>query len=285
MRTWRTWRTCLVCNQPELEPHFDVLLRCPACGFVTAAVDPSLDTQQVYDGDYFTGGEYLDYRSDEAFFKKTFRGRLRELLRRQPGGRLLEIGAAYGFFLDLAKPHFQAVGFEVNQEAVRYARTKFALDVRTDDFLTTTAAAIGGAVDVTVMWDVIEHLVRPDLYLDRVAELSRPGALLYITTGDIGSTLARLRGRKWRMIHPPTHVHYFSRPTLTRLLTNRGFRVVDVRSVGVARSLRQILYVILVLHMGRPSAYAAMTKVVPPTWGFTLNTFDIMQVVAERTTA
>ena len=274
---------CLVCGHIGLDPHFDVLLRCPACGFVTANMDRPLDVHAVYDTDYFTGGEYLDYQEDEVFFKKTFRDRLRQLLRRRRDGRLLEIGAAYGFFLDLAREHFQVIGYEVNHAAARYAREALGVDVRTDDFLRSTVQGIDGPVDVTVMWDVIEHLERPDLYLARIAALSRPGALLYVTTGDIGSLLARLRGRKWRMIHPPTHMHYFSRPTLARLLANHGFRVLGTQAVGVARSVRQVLYYILVLRMGRPKTYQALTKAIPPTWGFTLNTLDIMQVVAERT--
>jgi SAM-dependent methyltransferase len=275
-------RRCLVCGQVGRVPHFDLLLRCTGCGFVTARLDQCLDPRRVYEGDYFTGGEYLSYLSDETFFKKTFRGRLNELLRRRAGGRLLEIGTAYGFFLDLAKEHFQVVGYEMNPAAAHYARSISGLDVRTDDFLLSTPASLGGPVDVTVMWDVIEHLERPDLYLAHIANLSRPGAILSVTTGDIGSVVARLRGRRWRMIHPPTHVHYFSRSTLARLLANYGFRVLEIRSVGVARSLRQILYSVLVLRLGRAAAYKALEKLVPPSWGFTLNTFDIIQVVGEK---
>jgi SAM-dependent methyltransferase len=273
---------CLVCLHDGLDPHWAGLRRCPACGFVTADLERPVDAEKLYDGDYFRGEEYLDYRSDEAFFKRYFRIRLDELLRRKSSGRLLEVGAAYGFFLDLAKAHFDVVGFEVNREAARHASTVLGVDVRTDDFPSVAAQTIGGPVDVTVMWDVIEHLAEPDRFLAHVAELSRPGALLYLTTGDIGSLLARWRGPKWRMIHPPTHVHYFSRATLRRLLERLGFRVLDVRAVPVARSVRQVLYSILVLRMRRPATYEALARRVPPTWGFTINTFDIMQVVAER---
>jgi SAM-dependent methyltransferase len=273
---------CLVCLHDRLDPHWPGLLRCPACGFVTADLARPVDAEKLYDGDYFHGEEYLDYRSDEAFFKRYFRLRLDELRRRKSSGRLLEIGAAYGFFLDLARAYFEVVGFEVNREAARHARDALGLDVRTDDFLSVAPESIGGAVDVTVMWDVIEHLAEPDRFLARVAELSRPGALLYVTTGDVGSLVARWRGPRWRMIHPPTHVHYFSRATLSRLLERLGFTVLEVRAVPVARSIRQVLYSILVLRMGRPQTYEALARRVPPTWGFTINTFDIMQIVAER---
>lgn len=273
---------CLICNRTGMGPHLEILQRCPDCGFVTARIDAPLDARSLYEGDYFTGEEYLDYRADEAFFRRNFARRLKQILRRRSSGRLLELGAAYGFFLDLARHHFEVVGYEVNPEAVRFAREALHLDVRQDDFLAATTTDLGGPVDVTVLWDVIEHLDRPDRFIAHVAEVSRPGALLYVTTGDIGSRLARLRGRQWRMIHPPSHLHYFDRRTLPRLLANHGFRTLEVRSVGVARSFRQVLYSVLALGLKRPRAYDALKRFVPASWGFTLNTCDIMQVVAEK---
>lgn len=273
---------CLVCSHQGFEPFLEILLKCPICGFVTARLEDPIDARQIYEGAYFTGQEYLDYLGDEALLKRNFRRRLKQILKRCPGGRLLEIGSAYGFFLDLARAHFQTVGFEVNREAVRHAREVLGLDVRTDDFLLADEGVIGGKVDVTVMWDVIEHLDRPDRFLARIAELSRPGAILCLTTGDIGSVLARWRGRKWRMIHPPSHLHYFDRSTITRLLANHGFEVIDIRVIGVARSLRQILYSLLVLGLRLPVTYRVLEKVTPAAWGVTLNTFDIMQVTASR---
>ena len=275
--------SCLVCGHTGMNPHLDILQRCPECGFVTARLDTPLDARRLYEGDYFTGQEYLDYLADEPFFRKNFRKRVQDLFRRCPGGgRLLEIGAAYGFFLDLVKDRFAVRGYEVNPEAVRHAREVLKLDIRSDDFLAVPVEDLGGPFDVAVMWDVIEHLERPDTFLQKIAAASRPGALLYVTTGDIGSRLARWRGRKWRMIHPPSHLHYFDRRTLPRLLARYGFRTLDIRSVGVARGFRQVLYSVLVLGLKMPRAYAILKKAVPATWGFTLNTFDIMQVIAAR---
>jgi hypothetical protein len=45
--------------------------------------------------------------------------------------------------------------------------------------------------------------------------------------------------------------------------------------------VRQTLYSILALRMGRTRLYQRLERLVPPTLGFPLNTFDIMQVIAE----
>lgn len=276
--------TCLVCGQTGLQSLYKILLKCPHCGFVTASLDAMQNVRQLYEGNYYTGGEFRSYLGDEAFFKRNFRNRLNQLRQRCGGGRLLEIGSAYGFFLDLAREYFEVVGFEVNAEAACHGRQAYGVDIRTEDFLSATVTDIGGPVDVTVMWDVLEHLQRPNHYLEHIRELSKPDALLYITTGDIGSYVARLRRRKWRMIHPPWHLHYFTRNTICQLLANHGFSVLDIRSVSVARSIRQILFSILVLHLGMKRAYEAAEKIVPAGAGFSLNLFDIMQVTAQRTT-
>ncbi len=271
---------CLVCHTSPPDPRWESLLRCPRCGFVTARLDAPIDVRQLYADDYFHGAEYLDYLADEACFRRNFRRRLQEVRGRCPHGRLVEIGAAYGFFLHEAHPYYETIGFELNPEAVRHASEKLDLDVRTDDFLQATPASIGGPIDVLVLWDVIEHLERPDAILAHARSLMNPGGWLWLTTGDIGSLLARLRGPKWRMIHPPTHLHYFDRDTMTRLLDACGFAVEGITTVGVTRSLRQIAYSVLALGMKSPRAYRLVKRLIPSWAGLTLNTYDIMMVAA-----
>ena len=277
-----TLTPCIVCDQNRWETHLEILLRCTSCGFVTAPPEAKFDARSLYEGEYFKGEEYLDYLADEPFFRRNFRKRLRHVQKWCPQGRLLEIGAAYGFFLDLARAHYDVVGYEVNVEAAEHAREEYGLEVRTSDFLKAVPRDVGGMLDVTVMWDVIEHLDRPDRYIAHIAKLSRPGAILCLTTGDIGSWLARRRGRKWRLIHPPSHLHYFNRETIAMLLNKLGFSVVDVRTVGFARSARQILYSVFSLRFGMERTYELLARITPRFLGLTLNTFDIMQITAQK---
>ena len=132
------------------------------------------------------------------------------------------------------------------------------------------------------MWDTIEHLRRPDLYVEKIARLTEPGALLALTTGDIGSMVARLRGPKWRMIIPPVHAHYFSRATLARLLDAHGFEVIHQSYGGVYRSASNVAYIILALRHKRPAVFRWLQRAGVLDWGFYLNVYDIMYVIARR---
>jgi len=243
-----------------------------------------LDTvvpERLYRADYFTDGEYADYLGDRGAIERNFRRRLAELVRWCPSGRLIEVGCAYGFFLALARRHYAVTGFDIAADAVAYARTTLGLDARSEDFLSSDLPP--GSADVVAMWDIIEHLVHPDRYVGRAHDVLRPGGILALSTGDIGSLVARLRGERWRLIHPPTHLHYFTRASLTALLTRAGFTVLSVRYPAIHRSLRQIARGVLV--SGRWNGrrlYDAVAGWRALDWAVPLNTWDIMTVLARR---
>jgi 2-polyprenyl-3-methyl-5-hydroxy-6-metoxy-1,4-benzoquinol methylase len=259
-------------------------VKCATCGFISTDLDLSDDAiRALYSGKYFHGEEYADYVSEKDSLLPGFRRRLDALRRAVPDitkARLFEVGCAYGFFLELAAPHFASVaGIDISQDAVDYARNVLRVDAAAGDLL---AAHTTGPFDVVCMWDVIEHLKHPDHVLERVASMMPEGGTLAITTGDIGSVNARLRGERWRLIHPPTHLHYFSARTLARLLQRCGFQVVSVTHPGTYRTVRNILYAILVLHRGSRRAYEWIGRIAPLDFAIYLNLFDLMFVVARR---
>ena len=52
------------------------------------------------------------------------------------------------------------------------------------------------------------------------------------------------------MIHPPTHVQYFSAATMRQFLARFGFEVESIRSVAYDRNLRGVLANMQVLSRG-----------------------------------
>ena len=133
------------------------------------------------------------------------------------------------------------------------------------------------------MWDVIEHLVNPMTVLEKISKNISPKGFIVITTGDIGALLPKLQGRKWRMISPPHHLHYFNRKSITKLLEKNGFQLIDISYPAVSRSLKQIFYSLFILNRKKYSVIIKkIFENIPKTMHISLNTFDIMVVVAQK---
>lgn len=241
------------------------------------------DLAKLYTANYFSGEEYKDYLAERELIEKHFRIRLKRLLQhvRDPASkRLLEIGSAYGFFLAVAQDRFASVaGIDISQDAVHYASKTLSLPVEAGDFLEYRSPE---KVDVICLWDTIEHLQYPHLYLEKASVSLKPGGVIAITTGDIGSLVARLRGSKWRQIHPPTHLHYFSRKTLSRLLRRHGFEIKFIGSEGMYRSVDTMAYIVLCLKHNFPGLYSCLRKAHFLSWDLYLNLGDTIFVVAEK---
>lgn len=274
-------RPCLVCGGSDFLPYYKGLIKCESCDFVTADLDiEGLDLSTIYGKDYFAGNEYVDYIQDKESLQDNFRERLKSILKYKDSGYLIDVGCAYGFFLDLAKEFFQVKGYEICQDAVDFAR-RMSLAVECRDFPEEDIPH--DSVDVITLWDVIEHLAEPQRYVVQANRVLRHNGLLCITTGDLGSLNARLRKEKWRMIHLPTHLHYFSKETLRMLLENNGFRIVREEYVPMTRSVRQIAYSILMLGKRKhASLFVLLERSGIARLKFTLNLRDILFVIAEK---
>ena len=282
----KTTEECIACGiAAQSVPLYRGIRRCHRCGHVYADLRLTDDELfALYNERFFTGAEFSDYAADERFFRKNFQLRYKELERFIDPARhkrLLEIGSAYGFFLDTVRAEFaSAQGIDITEAGVTHAREYFKLDVVQGDFLAHDYGA--QKFDVVCMWDTIEHLRAPQLYVEKIARLTDRGALLAVTTADVASLNARLRQERWRMIHPPTHLHYFSAATLTRLLERCGFEVVYNRYCGFYRSVGNVAHNILVLRRQRPRLFRWLERTGLTKFGFYLNLYDIMYVIARR---
>ncbi|HEX4339614.1 MAG TPA: class I SAM-dependent methyltransferase [Polyangiaceae bacterium] len=225
---------CGLCGGPG-RPFFvkrgiDVL-RCERChnAYVPSFAIPE-DLESIYSQAYFEGGEatgYPGYLADRELLVQNFVERL-EFIEgaRPPGRRLLDVGAAYGFFLKAARERgWDASGVEIAPDCALEAARISGASVACGDFV---KVPLTGPYDVIVMLDVIEHLRDPAAAIARAFELLAPGGLFVVETGDLRAPWARLLGRRWYFFDPPAHLFYFSRSGLESLLRDAGFDA-DIR--------------------------------------------------------
>lgn len=189
---------------------------------------------ELYGDEYFeayAGGDYVG-----AERQRRHESRLRvELLASvsAPPARLLEIGAAAGFFLDEARARgYEGVGIEPNAAMATHARETLALDVRTG--VLGEVEIEPASFDAACAFHVVEHLPEPLASLRTIREALRPGGHLLIEVPNAESVAARRRGSSWKPLDLPYHVGQYGPRSLRALLERSGMEVLRVDTVPFA---------------------------------------------------
>ena len=241
--------TCLVCgSEGQKRGHKDGfdLYRCPDCSLLFVFPLPTAPLE-IYSKDYFEGSRqghgYADYDRDKEATVPAFQKYL-DLIESAYGrkGKLLDIGAATGFFLTLARQRgWVTAGIEPSDHAAEIGRAK-GLDIQTGT--TENFVSPDEAFDVVTMWDVIEHVSDPAQVLQKVHSLLKPGGILATNTPDSGSLWARCLGMNWYHIGPPEHLNLFSIRSLHHLLNDSGFDCVLTTKIGKTFTIQYIFQIL-----------------------------------------
>jgi SAM-dependent methyltransferase len=149
-------------------------------------------------------------------------------------GRLLDVGCAHGWFLEMAQlSGFEAIGIEPD-EAVFNETSKRGLQIRKGYF--PQALKMEEKFDVIAFNDVFEHIPDIRTVLRACQNHLNDGGLLVInlpSSHGIFYRIARLAAalgftgffeRLWQKDLPSPHLHYFNSANLKKLLESNGFR-------------------------------------------------------------
>ena len=206
-------------------------VRCRSCGHASLATPPA---EEVLAESY---GETIDAVSlrEEAGQVETAHRTLAQAEHFAKPGRLLDLGCWTGSLLVAARERgWAGVGIEPSLWASERARARGV------EVLTTSWRDHGmppSTFRLVVMCDVLEHLVDPGAALEHIKSLLEPGGAILLTLPDAGSITARLLGRRWWSVLP-MHVQYFTRASITELLTRQGFDVRLIRTHAKVFSAR-----------------------------------------------
>lgn len=148
----------------------------------------------------------------------------RETLPVDRSGSYLEIGPGHGYFLMTAattSSFTTFAGIDISKTSIALTKSILEysgvaaagkmLDLRCIDFLDTELEE--DAWDAVVMGEVLEHVERPDVFMNQIARLAKPDAYIFITT----------------CINAPAvdHIFLFSNPTqLHELFRDAGLSIV-----------------------------------------------------------
>lgn len=255
------------------------IVQCLVCGIGKACPD-EFDPEKYYDASYFDGSRadgYSNYVAAKNVLQTQFQKDI-NLLKKlgANGGVLIEIGSAYGYFLEVAKKHYKIYGLELCEEAVVDCHKRGLTSVK-HGAISREAVEEMPMAEVVVLLDVIEHLPDPrNAMLELVSKLN-PGGLMLLTTGDFSSLTAKLAGRHWRLMTPPQHLWFFSLKSMKRMAETLGLEVVHIDHPFKTVPLGLIIYQICRYFSFNPTL---------PNWmhefGVPINLFDAMRIVFRK---
>jgi glycosyltransferase involved in cell wall biosynthesis/ubiquinone/menaquinone biosynthesis C-methylase UbiE len=160
-----------------------------------------------------------------------------EMLEGLPPQRILDLGCGDGRFADyLRSAGHDVTGVdEVEREGVRDRVSTFVLA----DIGRQIPAEVGSGYDIVVAGDVLEHVPWPLETLRQIQGVLRPGGQVLVSVPNVAHWYPRTRmmvgafGYDRRGILDHTHLRFFTRATIRRLVRRAGFDIVQERTTGV----------------------------------------------------
>lgn len=198
------------------------IVKCRDCGLTALKEIPGrLELEQIYK--QVVDPLYIEERESR---NDTFKNVVKSVQMYAAGGKLLDVGGYCGYFLDAAsEAGFDAQGVELSEWACAESRRR-GHRVHNGSL---SSLDMNGYFDAVTMWDVIEHFSDPGAELAEVNRLLKKGGYFFLSTINIGSAAARLTGRRWPWLMD-MHIFYFDKRTITGILEDHGFSVVQIRN-------------------------------------------------------
>ncbi len=200
---------------------------------VTDVIAYRLQKAGVGGGSRISLGKEYELKPSES----SSHGRISTLMAARPASRILDLGCSSGLLAEqLRRLGHQVVGVDVHEFPEVTERTDAFYQA---DLNQGIPSEVGSGFDVVVAADVIEHLVQPaDLLADIRAVLS-PDGFAIVCVPNVGHWYPRVRTAlgvfdyDQRGILDRTHLRFFTRRTIRKLVERSGFRIRRLEAVGL----------------------------------------------------
>jgi 2-polyprenyl-3-methyl-5-hydroxy-6-metoxy-1,4-benzoquinol methylase len=234
---------CLLCGAQDSQRLFTkggkTFVRCRLCGLEWLEPMPTSADIDAYYAWAYREGIYAPFAEADDIRRLIAEHRLGVIAPLVRRGRWLDVGCATGHFVEAAAgAGMAAEGLDVSPDAVAQARARGL----TAHLGRVEAFQPDAPYDTITAFDVIEHLLDPRAFLDRLRGWLAPGGSLVLTLPDVGSIYPRLLMRRhWFYYLPSDHLYYFNPRTISRLLDERRFAVARVMRAYKPLTIRYIV--------------------------------------------
>jgi SAM-dependent methyltransferase len=172
-----------------------------------------------------------DFVVSEATAEQQLEPRFAKLASYLPSkGRMLDIGASRGVFLEQARLHGWSIfGLEAGDESINYAMHRYGIQIERGTLESTLLPT--SYYDCVHLSHVLEHLHDPTASLRKISACMKQGGVIVIEVpyefGDLFDRIREIFLRRPRPVNvvPSSHLYFFSLRSLRSLLDSTGFEI------------------------------------------------------------
>jgi len=217
------------------------LFRCRRCGdlfrYRFSLQNAVKNSQQISGAFYFLseykkkyGKTYIKDRENIRELGSRRLSHMEKLLKDK--GRILDVGSALGFFIELAQENgWEASGVELFSYAAEWGKRKLGVDIQKGSFLKVPFKK--NFFDAVTFFFVLEHFVHPERAVEKAALLLKEGGVLACALPNRCGISYMINRKKYLTEHP--HDHYIDTgiKNLKKLLSKYGLKTRRVVVTGI----------------------------------------------------
>ncbi len=178
---------------------------------------------------------YTSYIGNEAAIKKIDKKlkratrRIKSLMCKSKVNNFLEVGCNVGTAVEAARRlGLNSTGIEIDSVAVTVAKKQYP-ECKFINISTEEHSEHLEKYDLVFCTEVIEHIPKPNEFVEALYNLVTPGGLLFMTTPDAGHLRRTKKFIHWNEVKPPSHIFWYNKDSLKQLLQNKGFNRIKYR--------------------------------------------------------
>lgn len=232
---------CPICQSNSLEnlifKKFSIY-KCLSCETEFIWPQPSLnELNDIYQKEYYKSWGFENGNIAVESLKTASALKYLEIIKKyKKNGKLLDIGCAFGFFLESAsKKDYDVYGVELSSYSSKIAKDKFGAKIFSGQL--EKAEFPDQYFDIISMIDLLEHAPDPLNFIKEVKRILKLEGILVVITPDTSSFSRKLLGSKNWFHYKLEHLFYFNKKSISFLMKKFNFEVIDSRRAVKAMNL------------------------------------------------
>jgi len=181
---------------------------------------------------YYESVDYISHTDgNKSLFEKMYqfvksialKNKLKLINLQSSKGRILDIGAGVGDFLNVAKNDgWETIGIEPSDKAKVIAKRKGV------SFVESLSELESNSFDVITMWHVLEHVPDLENQIKELKRLIKPTGTVIIAVPNFKSYDASYYGKFWAAYDIPIHLWHFSKIAIKKLFNKEDLELKEV---------------------------------------------------------